>query len=304
MKWLEDLVSVVEKGHFARAAEARNITQSAFSRRIKSLEIWAGTELIDRSQHPVSLTPAGRDFLPHAREMIRISYQARGEASEYARIAKTGVTIACLHTLALFQIPSLVAELRRTVGPFEASIIAETRSIEEYLESLINGGSDFFVCYRHEAFPFDIDEADFPRIDIGTDRMLPYVAADSRDIDFESPEGPAIPYLEYAGTSFLSRVVQHTLKSVPCGPRLRGVYRGSLAESLCTAAANGLGLAWLPETVVASNARARSLKRVSEKWQAPMQISAFRAASNNRSVVNKIWAALSGRANEAWPERN
>ena len=291
-------MSVVEKGHFARAAESRNITQSAFSRRIKSLEIWAGTELIDRSQHPVSLTPAGKDFLPHAREMIRISYQARGEASEYARIAKSGVTIACLHTLALFQIPSLVAQLRREVGPFEASIIAETRSIEEYLESLINGGSDFFVCYRHEAFPFDIDEADFPRIDIGTDRMLPYVAADRARIDFESAEGPAIPYLEYAGTSFLSRVVQHTIKSLPFRSRLRGVYRGSLAESLCTAAVSGLGLAWLPETVVASNSRARSLECVSEDWQTPMQISAFRAASNNRSVVNRIWTALAGRDRE------
>ena len=288
-------MSVVEKGHFARAAESRNITQSAFSRRIKSLEIWAGTELLDRSQHPVSLTPAGRDFLPHAREMIRISYRARGEASEYARIAKSGVTIACLHTLALFQIPSLVAQLRREVGPFEASIIAETRSIEEYLESLINGGSDFFICYRHEAFPFDIDEADFPRIDIGTDRMLPYLAAGDARIDFESADGPAIPYLEYAGTSFLSRVVQHTIKTVPFRSRLRGVYRGSLAESLCTAAVSGLGLAWLPETVVASNSRAQALECVGEDWQAPMQISAFRAASNNRDIVNKIWAALAGR---------
>ena len=285
-------MSVVETGHFARAADRRNITQSAFSRRVKSLELWVGTELLDRSQHPVSLTPAGRDFLPVAKEMIRLSYEARSRATEYARIADTGVTIACLHTLALFWVPSMIAELRSKLGALEASIVAETRTVEEYLESLFNGTSDFFVCYQHNAAPMDVDAQRFPSITIGRDRILPYVRRDDHALDFLSANGPPIHYLEYSGTSFMSRVVEHAVQSVPFKPRLRTVYRGTLAESLCTAAIQGLGLAWLPESVVANNPRADVLKCLSEDWQAPVDIVMFKAESNSRKIVSQVWDSL------------
>lgn len=292
LKWLEDFLSVVEKGHFARAADARNITQSAFSRRIKSLELWAGTELLDRSQHPVSLTAAGRDFLPHAQDIVRRSYEARSGAVEYSRIAETGVNIACLHTLALFRIPTMIADLRATVGNFEATIVAETRTVEEYLESLYNGTSDFFICYRHPAFRFDVDTVEFPRIDIGTDRVLPYIRTEDYSDELLEPIGPAIPYLEYAGTSFMSRVVQHSLKETPFRKRLKTVYRGTLAESLCTAAISGLGMAWLPERVVTSNPRSNLLRCVSVERPAHLQISVFCAANNKRPIVQKILEQL------------
>ncbi|MEL7783120.1 LysR family transcriptional regulator [Citromicrobium bathyomarinum] len=77
LRWLEDLVCVAEEGHFARAAERRHVTQSALSRRIKSLELWAGAELLDRSKHPIRLTAAGAEFVTVARGIIGQAYEAR-----------------------------------------------------------------------------------------------------------------------------------------------------------------------------------------------------------------------------------
>ena len=37
-KWLEDFISLAETRSFSRAAEARHVTQPAFSRLIRSLE--------------------------------------------------------------------------------------------------------------------------------------------------------------------------------------------------------------------------------------------------------------------------
>lgn len=292
LKWLEDLVSVVEKGHFARAAEARNITQSAFSRRIKALEIWAGTELLDRSQHPVTLTSAGRNFISHAQDIIRLANEARNETMGFSRLAETGVTIACLHTLALFRVPAMVADLKASIGKVEATIIAETRTVEEYLESLFSGASDFFICYRHPAFSFDIDQNQFPRLDIGSDRILPYIRREDYSDDLLGEFGATIPYLEYAGTSFMSRVVDHAVRQVPFRKRLKSVYRGTLAESLCTAAISGLGISWLPESVVASNPRSNVLRCVSVEAPEHMQISIFSAANNRRPIVQKILSHL------------
>ena len=68
-KWLEDFLSVARTGSFSRSAAERHITQPAFSRRIKSLEQWVGTPLIDRSTYPTRLTPAGERF----RDAVQLS---------------------------------------------------------------------------------------------------------------------------------------------------------------------------------------------------------------------------------------
>lgn len=59
IKLLEDLITLSETKNFRRAAQLRHISESAFSRRIKSLEAWAGTPLVKRSAQAVHLTPAG-----------------------------------------------------------------------------------------------------------------------------------------------------------------------------------------------------------------------------------------------------
>lgn len=292
LKWFEDLISVAEKGHFARAAEDRNLTQSALSRRIKSLEVWVGAELLDRSVHPIELTPAGREFIPTAKEIVSLAYDGRGRAAEFARLSETAVTMACLHTLALYFLPQRIAELRRSVDPFEVSIIAETRTIEEYLNGLQDGSTDFFICYRHSSAPFEIDESRFPSIVLGAERIAPFANMPDGAVDFSEDDGREIPYLEYSGTSFLSRVVDSILKKAPFSPRLKTVYRASLAESLCTGAQQGLGVAWLPDSIAQYTQNREKLECISDKWATEFQIIAFRAASNARPVVLKLWDAM------------
>ena len=41
-KWLEDFLSLARTMNFSRSADERFVTQPAFSRRIKALEVWAG----------------------------------------------------------------------------------------------------------------------------------------------------------------------------------------------------------------------------------------------------------------------
>jgi LysR family transcriptional regulator, hypochlorite-specific transcription factor HypT len=81
LEWLEDFVALCESGNFSRAAQSRNIAQPAFSRHIRSLEEWAGVELIDRSQHPASVTPAGEVILSTARDVVLRLSQARAQAN-------------------------------------------------------------------------------------------------------------------------------------------------------------------------------------------------------------------------------
>jgi len=55
------------------------VTQSAFSRRIQSLEAWAGVELVDRSAYPTRLTAAGATFYLQAQEILRSLQSSRAQ---------------------------------------------------------------------------------------------------------------------------------------------------------------------------------------------------------------------------------
>lgn len=295
LKWLEDLVSVSEIGNFSRAAEARHVTQSALSRRIQSLELWVGVELLDRSQHPISLTPEGQDFIAVARDIIAQSQDAKRRAVASSRIADTGVRIACLHTLALYFLPGLFADLRGKIGPFEASIVAETRTIDEYLTALSNGGSDFFISYDHPSVPFDIDPEAFPSKEIGIDRMIPFRAGTSVADSIGNASTTPIPYLEFSNTSYMSHVVGSILQNAPTKLNLVPVFRASLAESLFTAAKEGLGIAWLPESIINGGFGAPLSAPPVDCWSTTMKIKIYRAAQNNIRTVEAIWSALDGR---------
>src|SRR3954468_23797204 len=69
-KWLADFISLAETRTFSGSAQLRPITQPAFSRRIQSLEAWAGIDLVDRSSYPTRLTAAGETFHAQALEIL------------------------------------------------------------------------------------------------------------------------------------------------------------------------------------------------------------------------------------------
>ena len=78
-KWLEDFVSLAETSSFSRSAQLRHVTQPAFSRRIQSLEAWAGVALVDRSSYPTRLTPAGAAFYTQAVDILQSLQSSRAQ---------------------------------------------------------------------------------------------------------------------------------------------------------------------------------------------------------------------------------
>ena len=60
LKWLEDFISLANTHNFSRSAEQRNVTQPAFSRRIRALENWLGTSLFGPRHLSDDVTEAGR----------------------------------------------------------------------------------------------------------------------------------------------------------------------------------------------------------------------------------------------------
>ncbi|HEY1819154.1 MAG TPA: LysR family transcriptional regulator [Trebonia sp.] len=70
LRHLRAFVAVATSHSFTRAAEQLFITQPALTRTIRQLESLLGAALVDRNTHPISLTPAGEEFLPYASRIL------------------------------------------------------------------------------------------------------------------------------------------------------------------------------------------------------------------------------------------
>lgn len=67
---LRYFVAVAEECNFSKAARRLHVSQPALSAQIKQLEDGLGAKLFVRGPAGVSLTPAGRAFLSHAKQML------------------------------------------------------------------------------------------------------------------------------------------------------------------------------------------------------------------------------------------
>lgn len=70
---------------FTRAAEELNMSQSAVSKRVASLESYLGTQLFERVRQRIVLTEAGHHYLARIREALEIMEQATMDVLAFRR---------------------------------------------------------------------------------------------------------------------------------------------------------------------------------------------------------------------------
>lgn len=73
---------VAQTLHFTRASEELNLTQSAVSHQIKSLEEELGVKLFTRDKRKISLTPQGQTVLDYANKMLQQIDEMKREIEE------------------------------------------------------------------------------------------------------------------------------------------------------------------------------------------------------------------------------
>ena len=113
VRQFEHFVAVAEELNFTRAAARLHIVQQALSGSIAQLEALLRVRLLERSTRKVTLTPAGRDFLDHARAVLAAVDQA-GQAAERHADGRAGILrIGMCATGGLAFTPVLMAALAR-----------------------------------------------------------------------------------------------------------------------------------------------------------------------------------------------
>ncbi len=292
-RWLQDFLTLAETRNFTRAAARRNTSQAAFSRRIQSLEAWAGAALIDRGTFPPALTAAGEQLKVHAAEVLGRLADARGEIEGRPVFGRDHVRVALPYVIATSLFSGWwrgwAAESGATCALLHGNVL-------DLAGLLVSGAADIMICHETAQQPVHLDPEGFERIVLGRDRLRPWASrAAAGGFGFPGTEARPVPLLMYSPAIYFARLVDIMLEDAPSRLVGRRVAESDMSDVLHSLAASGQGVAWLTESTVA----ARRLDLVplgGEGWSLPLGIVALKARAQRRRSVGAIWARMAAAA--------
>ena len=290
LNWLEDFISLAEHLNFSKAAQARNVTQPAFSRRIRALEQWVGALLFSRTTHEVSLTPAGKHFQTQAATLARGLHQLRRETHETAS-GKGGVlSFAATHALSFAFFPAWIRSSERMLSSGPLNLISDSMAACEQL--MMRGDAQFLLCHYHPDTPSWFETGQFKSVVVGHDTLVPLCAC----TESGAPKWPLngeLPanFLAYSDQSGLGRIISNNWIARRRSFNLEKVFTSHLAATLLSMARAGDGVAWLPQTLSQDDITAGRLVRAGgPELEIPVEIRVFRPASRQTTTIKSLWS--------------
>ncbi|WP_454766394.1 LysR substrate-binding domain-containing protein [Cupriavidus campinensis] len=300
LKWIEDLLVLERTRSFSRAAELRHITQSALSRRIRSLEDWVGAELVDRNTYPLALTRAGAAFCETAGQAAELLLDARATLRREASLPGNAIGIAAGHTLSLAFLPAWLKRCRQRFGDFHARVVAA--NVLDAVVALSEGHCDLMLGYNHPRVPVSLDAERFASLAVGADTLVPVSAPTSRGRPrYGVPDGRSapMPFLAYTPNTTLGRVLDTVLEARDAHRGLVRCYEADMAMLLLKMATEGHGLAWLPLSTAAEALADGSLVHAGDaSWHAELGIFAYRSVISSNPTLLEFWRMLESPGSE------
>jgi DNA-binding transcriptional LysR family regulator len=296
--WLEDFIKLAEEANFSRAAEARNMSQPAFSRRIRALEEWVGATLVDRDTHRIALTEAGMAFRVVAEEILRRLLLGRDQVREIGGSLVSELRFASTHALSTTFFPPWLRGLEDGRDMGTITLIADHMAACERL--MLEGKADFLLCHHHPAASHRLDPAGFVSLPLGDDLLLPVtaVAPDGTPIHrLPGAEGQPVPYLELEEKSGMGRILLAAKVAANGIAALRPVFRSHMATVLLSMARDGRGICWAPLSLAEEDLKSGRLAPAGdEQWNVPIEIRIFRPRARRSQRVEAFWSMLKVRA--------
>jgi DNA-binding transcriptional LysR family regulator len=299
-KWFEDFVSLAETRSFSRSAQLRHVTQPAFSRRIQSLEAWAGTDLVDRSSYPTRLTPAGQTLYEQANDILHALHNTRAMMRSHQPSAADVIEFAVPHSLAFTFFPAWLSGLRGVCEPIKSRLIA--MNVHDAVLRLVEGHCDLLLAYQHPSQPIQLDPNRYDMLALGHEIVVPCVKANAAGQPMYHLPGTAahpVPFLAYAPGAYLGRVVDFILKHNVAPVHLDRVYETDMAEGLKAMAREGHGVAFLPLSAVQKDLQSGKLVPAGEGLDLTLDIRLYREhpgtrthATQGKRAVDRFWDEL------------
>ena len=250
IRHLKTFCAVCEEGGITRAAEKLCVAQPSVSQTISELERYYGVSLFDRVGRRLVLTPEGERLRVKAQEAIA----SFAEFEEVARDTKARhiIRIGSSVTAGQMVLPRLISAIETTLDRAECRAIADSAAA---VEQLVEEGALDFALVEGSVSRALAAEAVF------SDRLMAVCSAGMNIKNTLSPaELVSLPLLLRRRGSASRDLLDERLSAL--GLKAQPKLSSSSNSVLLAAAREGLGVAVLPEALVAADLSAGRLKEV------------------------------------------
>ncbi len=245
--WLDDLVVLAETGNLTKAAERRNVSQPAFSRRIRMIEDWLGSPVIEHGSKPARVSPAIHRHIEDIKDMARSLKRLRNDVQGWDQ-SQRRLSIATQHTLSITFFPEFIRALQ--VESPQSIIRLRSANRDESFAMLMTGQAGILVAYETADFPLAIDTALLEKMRIRTEKIIPVVEKSKAATLLQ--EGQIMKMIGFPDDVFFGQILRaHVFPDL--------AHRGTILSVVCETAfvpaalqlaLAGVGVAWLPTSIV------------------------------------------------------
>lgn len=275
LNWFDDVLVLLEERNMTRAAARRNITQPAFSRRIRSFEDWLGTRILERHANRVDISQA---LLNNEAEIRSLAARLREMRASFASFDpnKSTIAIAAQHAALVSSFPDMALRARANFPGINFRLRAG--NLHDCVTLFLRGDAAMLFCYEAENVrPLEFG-AGVKRGYWGGDYLVPVVGGALRfavkDNGWVPENTPAIAYPE---NSYFGEVLKRA-------DRQFGVVGAGLDPACITAFSSGtkelvlqgIGVGWMPFSMVHKELASGDLVSLANHYgQEPLKVAIF-----------------------------
>jgi DNA-binding transcriptional LysR family regulator len=246
---------VARRGSFTRAARELLVSQSALSVQVKALEESLGAVLFDRRRGGVELTEAGQRAFEVAERVFTDIDQLVADLGHRERQVAGVVHVGTVNSIGVYVLPGVLTEFRARFP--DVRVRVDFRESERVIDHLYQGKTDLAIVPWQRPYP------DLNTVSLARHKMFLVVppghplAGRERVSPHDLEKHPFVGYHEGMHTRSM---IDALFKRM--GLSIEYSSESSDAVTIKQMVLSGMGLAFLPETVVAAELRRGHLVRL------------------------------------------
>lgn len=250
-KQLEYFITIAEHASFRKAGERLNVSQPTLTVQISLLEERIGLPLFERRRSGSTLSSAGRQLLPAAKQIVEQVNQLADLVS-FEDLGPTGTyRLGVASTLGPYLLPHFLPELHRQYSKLQLHIREAAPSNLE--NGLINGEYDLILS------PLPIDDRKLTVMPLFREPLALVTRHDHPQITQQLVASDMLAGIEILTLGQKSDY--HQQVRVVCeklGMRMKRHYEGNSLDGLRQMVEMGMGSAFLPALYIASEISGQS----------------------------------------------
>ncbi|MEO8249533.1 MAG: LysR substrate-binding domain-containing protein [Burkholderiales bacterium] len=255
------LINVTDASSMGRGAEKSCLSASAASNRIKSLEDSFGVKLLYRSNHGVTLTPAGETFVHHARAVFAQVEHLHDDLNAYASGLRGHVRLWANTTAMTEFLPCTLATFMASHP--DVNIELRERLSYEIVRAVDEGVTDIGIVAG------DVRTEGLEMLPYRDDRLVlvsPCGHPVARAASMAFSETLRYDYVSLGESSAIHRFLAHTASMA--GQKLSSRIEVASFEAVCRLVEAGVGIGVVSESAASRHAANMQIKVVQlrDEW--------------------------------------